>query len=163
VVKGTAADVFNRAAVRVARAVEAGGLSAAVAFLLFDELWVECEPADVSRVEALIRAELAADAAADGLTIPVRIEVGDGPGRPTEGTGRSSEQVAVAPPEPPGEGSVRWPDRVPRDLERTHENHGPDAIGDGGARPDPAPTGDGPAGPGAADADARGDREIIEI
>jgi DNA polymerase-1 len=74
VVQGTAADVFNRAAVRVTRALEAEGLAAAVAFLLYDELWVECDPAAAGRVAELVRAEMGAAAAADGLVIPVRIE-----------------------------------------------------------------------------------------
>jgi DNA polymerase-1 len=76
VVQGTAADVFNRAAAGVARALEAECLPAAVAFLLFDELWVECDPSAAARVEAVVRAEMGAAAATDGLTIPVRFDVG---------------------------------------------------------------------------------------
>jgi len=74
VVQGTAADVFNRAACRVASRIVAEGLPAAVAFLLFDELWVESDPGNLARVEDLIGQEMTAAAAADGLTIPVVID-----------------------------------------------------------------------------------------
>jgi hypothetical protein len=63
---------FHRAAVLVGSALEAAGLPAAVAFLLFGELWVESDPAAARRVEALVRAEMEAAAAADGLVIPIR-------------------------------------------------------------------------------------------
>src|SRR5262249_39053928 len=55
VVQGTAGDIFNGAAVRVERALAAEGLGA-VAFLLHDELWCECDPADLGRVEAVMGA-----------------------------------------------------------------------------------------------------------
>jgi hypothetical protein len=72
VVQGTASDIFNRACVAVVRAIEAEGLPAAVAFLLFDELWVECDPAVVIAVAELVRVEMEAAALADGVTVPVR-------------------------------------------------------------------------------------------
>jgi DNA polymerase-1 len=74
VVQGTAADMFNRAAVRVSVALEASSLAAAVAFLLFDELWVEADPADIPQVVALVRAEMEAAAAIDGVVVPVRLD-----------------------------------------------------------------------------------------
>ena len=73
VVQGTAADIFNRAAVAVDRAIQLQGLSAAVAFLLFDELWVEADPDD-NRIVALVRAEMEAAALADGVFVPVRFD-----------------------------------------------------------------------------------------
>jgi DNA polymerase-1 len=86
-VQGTAADVFNRAAVGVARALEARGLPAAVAFLLFDEMWVECAPDAAALVAALVRTEMEAAAAADGLAIPVRIDIGEPPEAGANGPG----------------------------------------------------------------------------
>jgi hypothetical protein len=73
VVQGSAADIFNRACVAVHRAIEAEGIPAAVAFVLFDELWVESDPSAAIRVEDLLRAEMAAAALADDVMVPVRI------------------------------------------------------------------------------------------
>jgi hypothetical protein len=72
VVQGTAADVFNRAVVAVDRQLEARGLPAAVAFLLHDELWVECDQAVVGTVAELVRVEMEGAALADGVMVPVR-------------------------------------------------------------------------------------------
>jgi DNA polymerase-1 len=72
VVQGTAADIFNAAVLRVDAALE--GLSAAVSFLLFDEVWVECDPAAVPQVVDVLRREMEAAAQAVGVTVPVRIE-----------------------------------------------------------------------------------------
>ena len=73
VVQGTAADIFNRAAVRLSRKFQGREPAAAVAFLLFDELWVEADPNDAT-ISALIRSELEAAAAADGVVVPVRFD-----------------------------------------------------------------------------------------
>jgi hypothetical protein len=45
-----------------------------VAFLLFDELWVECDPAVEARVVELVCREMAAAALDLGVEVPVRIE-----------------------------------------------------------------------------------------
>jgi hypothetical protein len=74
VVQGTAADIFHRAAVGADRAIEAAGLPAAVAFLIFDELWVECGPEAAAEVARLVRSEMEAAAAAEGLAIPARLD-----------------------------------------------------------------------------------------
>jgi hypothetical protein len=82
VVQGTAADVFNRAVVGVDEALSRDGLSADVAFLLFDELWVECDPADLTAVAALVRSEMETAALELGLSVPVRTDLpSDGPAR----------------------------------------------------------------------------------
>ena len=57
----------------VDRAIAEQGLPAAVAFLLYDELWVEAEPDD-GRVVPLVRAEMEAAALADGVFVPVRFD-----------------------------------------------------------------------------------------
>lgn len=92
VVQGTAADIFNRAAVAVDRAIWAQGLPAAVAFLLYDELWVEAEPAD-GRVVPLVQAEMGDAALADGVFVPVRF---DGPTpHGTDPTGPPGERLLL--------------------------------------------------------------------
>jgi hypothetical protein len=73
VVQGTAADIFNRAAVAVNRAIGEQGLPAAVALLIFDELWVEADDPG-EEIIALVRATMEAAAEADGVRVPVRIE-----------------------------------------------------------------------------------------
>jgi hypothetical protein len=70
-VQGTAADIFNAAAVAIDRAL---GTLGTVTFLLFDELWVECAPGDVNTVAALVRAEMMTAALALGIPLPVRVE-----------------------------------------------------------------------------------------
>jgi hypothetical protein len=70
-VQGTAADIFNAAAANLARSLGALGN---VAFLLFDEVWVECAPADVPAVAAVVEAEMMTAGLALGITIPVRID-----------------------------------------------------------------------------------------
>ena len=73
VVQGTAADIFNRAAVMIEKAITVQGVSAAVAFLLYDEIWVEADrPHDM--VISLVSAEMEAAALADGVLVPVRFE-----------------------------------------------------------------------------------------
>jgi hypothetical protein len=74
VVQGTAADIFIRATLAVARTLEAQGLPATVAFLLHDELWVETDPAALVRVAALVRQEMEAAAVALGVEVPVRLD-----------------------------------------------------------------------------------------
>jgi hypothetical protein len=73
-VQGSAADVFNAAALRVARAIESEGLPAAVAFLLFDELWVEADPAALACTAALVSREMEAAALAVGVAVPARLD-----------------------------------------------------------------------------------------
>ena len=73
VVQGTSADIFNRAAVAVDRAISEQRVPAAVSFLLFDELWVEAEPAD-ERIVPLIRDEVEAAALTDGVYVPVKFD-----------------------------------------------------------------------------------------
>jgi hypothetical protein len=86
VVQGTAADVFNRAVVGVDQALGREGLSAAVAFLLFDELWVECDPDDLTAVAHLVESELMTAALGLGLSVPVRTDPpAGGPARFTWG------------------------------------------------------------------------------
>jgi len=75
VVQSTAADVFNRAAVGMAEWIAAEGMPAAVAFLLFDELWVECDPGSIPAITSMVRAEMEAAAADFGLTIPVKFDI----------------------------------------------------------------------------------------
>jgi len=74
VVQSTAADIFNRASAGVLRAIESEGLPAAVNFLLYDEIWVECDPEIATQIEALVRVEMGAAAEMDGLKIPVRFD-----------------------------------------------------------------------------------------
>jgi hypothetical protein len=74
VLQGTAADIFNAAAPRVARAIESEGLPAAVAFLLFDELWVEADPDALTCTAALVRREMEAVALAVGVAVPARLD-----------------------------------------------------------------------------------------
>src|SRR5262249_23094705 len=74
VIQGTAADIFNSAIVRVARALSAEALPADVTFLLYDELWVEADPAAVPRVVEVVRREMERAAQALGVLVPVRIE-----------------------------------------------------------------------------------------
>jgi DNA polymerase-1 len=80
VVQGTAADIFHLAALRVAHAIEAEGLPADVAFLLFDELWVETDPVAEAEATALVHREMEAAAQAVGVFVPVRMEDGPAPG-----------------------------------------------------------------------------------
>jgi hypothetical protein len=94
VVQGTAADVFNRAAVAVDRAIRQQGLPAAVAFLLFDELWVEADdPGD--EINSLVRATMEAAAMADGVRVPVRIEE---PGSQGGSKGGEALTMTIVPP-----------------------------------------------------------------
>ncbi len=72
VIQGTAADIFNRAAVGVASALDARRLGD-IAFLLFDELWCECDSDDVATVAELIEAEMMTAALALGVFVPVRM------------------------------------------------------------------------------------------
>jgi hypothetical protein len=74
VIQGTAADIFNAAVLRVDAALTTEGLPAAVALLLFDELWVECDPAAVPRVVELVRREMEGAALALGIVVPVRLD-----------------------------------------------------------------------------------------
>jgi hypothetical protein len=74
VVQGTAAAIFNNAVSRVADAIETEGLPAAVAFLLFDELWTETDPAAVPQVEEVVRREMEGTASDLGVVVPVRID-----------------------------------------------------------------------------------------
>lgn len=73
VVQGTAADIFNRAALRVDAAIAKSNLPAAVAFLLYDELWVEADPTD-ERMVPLIHEEMVLAALMDHVWVPVRID-----------------------------------------------------------------------------------------
>jgi DNA polymerase-1 len=74
VVQGTAADIFNRAAVAITAALAASGLPADVAFLLFDELWVESTPEALTYVADLVRSEMTAVALGLGVFVPVKID-----------------------------------------------------------------------------------------
>jgi hypothetical protein len=76
VVPGTAADLFHRAAIGVAAALGARGLAGEVAFLLADELWVECDPGDHLAVAGLVAVEMAT--AALELGFPVRVDPAPG-------------------------------------------------------------------------------------
>jgi hypothetical protein len=81
VVQGTAADIFNRAVLGVAAALERGVLGD-VAFLLYDELWVECDPVHTATVAELVRTEMITAALELGVSIPVRLDPDqDGPPR----------------------------------------------------------------------------------
>jgi hypothetical protein len=111
VVQGSAADVFNRAVLRVDDALAAEGLPAAVAFLLYDELWVECDPAIVPQVVELLRREMEAAAQALGVMVPAKIEQDDAEDAPgpwyVDRHGQASRErptesrTAPAPPWPP--------------------------------------------------------------
>jgi hypothetical protein len=70
-IQGTAADIFNAAALDLDRAL---GSLGNVAFMLFDELWVECAPGDVLAVTSMMRAEMMTAGLALGVTVPVRLE-----------------------------------------------------------------------------------------
>jgi hypothetical protein len=72
VVQGTAADIFNMAAIRIDDAIRTEGLPASVAFLLYDEIWVEAEAYVLPQIIDLIRSEMEAAALAFGVTIPVK-------------------------------------------------------------------------------------------
>jgi hypothetical protein len=74
VVQGTAADIFNRAVLRIDASLTAFGLPAAVGFCLFDEVWVETEPATLVRVADLVRREMQAAGRALGIEVPVRLD-----------------------------------------------------------------------------------------
>jgi hypothetical protein len=84
VVQGTAADILIRAAVGVDAAVAAGELSAAVAFLLYDELWVECDPPDLAAAASLVRSEMLTAALELGVPVPVCLDLA--PERPARFT-----------------------------------------------------------------------------
>lgn len=77
-IQGSASDIFNRAAARVDSALRSERLSAAVAFLLFDELWCESAPEAVEAVTAIVRREMEGSALALGVEVPVRFD--DTPG-----------------------------------------------------------------------------------
>jgi hypothetical protein len=72
VVQGTAADVFHKAAASVHGKIADGGLPAAVAFLLYDEMWVETDQPD--EVRRLIKGQMEEAAKSVGVLIPVRFE-----------------------------------------------------------------------------------------
>jgi hypothetical protein len=74
VIQGSAADCFNRAVLRVDAALTAERLPAAVAFILYDELWVETDPSAELRVIEIVGHELEAAALDLGIAVPVRIE-----------------------------------------------------------------------------------------
>jgi DNA polymerase family A len=82
VVQGTAADIFNRSALRIDEALQRTG-GGAVAFLLYDEIWVECEPAHVRAVASLVQSEMTTAGLELGINIPVCIEPDPGPPRYT--------------------------------------------------------------------------------
>jgi hypothetical protein len=122
VVQGTAADIFNRAVLCIDAALE--GLPAAVAYLLFDEMWIETDPSIAPQVVELVRREMEGAALSLGITVPVRLEQEEVPGpwyvgsdgvasreRPTESSPTPApmwpSQPAVAkPPIPPkGQGA----------------------------------------------------------
>jgi DNA polymerase-1 len=94
-VQGTAADIFNQAVLRVDAALKADGLAAAVAFLLYDEMWVETDSAIERQVVALIRREMEATALALGVMVPVRIDDDLVPG--AAGPDERVEQETLAP------------------------------------------------------------------
>src|SRR5262249_43208680 len=96
IIQGTAADIFNRAVLRVDAAIEREGLDAAVAFLLFDELWVECDPSAVPRVVELLRRERGGAALPLEVEVPVRIEEEPAPALPlvADGTPGDGEEVS---------------------------------------------------------------------
>jgi hypothetical protein len=71
VIQGTAADIFNSAAVNLDSAL---GPLGKVTFLLHDEIWIECDPGDTLAVATLVRAGMESAAMALGVHIPVRIE-----------------------------------------------------------------------------------------
>jgi hypothetical protein len=74
VVQGSAADIFNAAALRLDAALTTQGLPAAAAFLLFDELWTETDPAALARVAGLVRREMVDAALAVEVEVPVRLD-----------------------------------------------------------------------------------------
>jgi hypothetical protein len=77
VMRGTAADIFHRAILSTDRIIHAERLPAAVAFLLFDEVWVEADPAAIPRVEHVLRVEMQAAGTVLGIELPVRISTGN--------------------------------------------------------------------------------------
>jgi hypothetical protein len=97
VVQGTAADIFHSAVLRVTGALETEGLPADVAFLLFDEAWVEADPACVPRVVEVVSGEMEGAACDLGVEVPVRID-------------SSAPQPAPWPPRPAelAEWPVEW-------------------------------------------------------
>jgi hypothetical protein len=105
VVQGTAADIFNRAAVAVDAAIAENRLPAAVAFLLFDELWVEADPGD-ERIVPLVRAAMEAAALADEVLVPVKFaEIGHPDlGSPHVAREPLPSYEAIEPEEDPGVG-----------------------------------------------------------
>jgi hypothetical protein len=75
VVQGTAADIFHRGMLRVGDAIAAQGLPADVGFLLFDEVWLECDPAVARIVAQVVVIELERAALSLGVMVPVRLKV----------------------------------------------------------------------------------------
>ena len=73
-VQGSAADIIKLAMIRVAKALT--GMRARLILQVHDELIVECPQEEAERVGALLREEMQGAAA---LTIPLAVDVGDGP------------------------------------------------------------------------------------
>jgi DNA polymerase-1 len=73
--QGTAADIIKRAMLRVQSALEREGLKAVMVMQVHDELVLEVPQAEVARVTALLKVEMAAAAE---LAVPLDVEVGVG-------------------------------------------------------------------------------------
>jgi hypothetical protein len=78
-VQGTAADVLHIAVLRVAKALAERGLSAEIGLLIYDELWVETDPAQYADVADVVATEMVAAGACLCCAIPVRIEEDNAP------------------------------------------------------------------------------------
>jgi hypothetical protein len=76
VVQGTAADVFNRAVEGIDRDL---GPVGDVAYLLYDEVGVECDPEHAATVANLIRSEMVTAGLELGIHLPARIDPDPGP------------------------------------------------------------------------------------
>jgi DNA polymerase I-like protein with 3'-5' exonuclease and polymerase domains len=75
VIQGTAADIFHRGVLRVDSAITTQGLPASVGFLLYDELWLECDPVVARIVAQVVVIELERAALSLGVMVPVRLKV----------------------------------------------------------------------------------------
>jgi DNA polymerase-1 len=74
-IQGSAADIIKVAMLKVANALDQGGLQSRMLLQVHDELVVEVAPGEAETVEAILRTEMAG--AAD-LSVPLEVSVGRG-------------------------------------------------------------------------------------
>ena len=74
-IQGTAADIMKIAMVRTERRLQKEGLSADLVMQVHDELIVECDRVDATRVAAILKEEMEGAAS---LPVPLTVEVSVG-------------------------------------------------------------------------------------